>query len=292
MSEEKSKNTITDLPQDTLMKSVEYLLNKDLASFAAVSKGYHGIFKPMLEINKLLLHVARGEQDQAEAMLSNNPDLALASGSVIDLSKRRFANITAFQYALWAMDWHMWRMLLKYLPTPEAAAQARDLKEVGTDYGPHFDLNELPKALNTFIEDYDRWNDVERIHHWCKVVGGAQRLLPAHVVNEYCHPDRSFYPTPTFTDTDTPLPRTRAIYVNKADDEWFSVLYSGGRIGDSFAVARGWRGMPYWVPCGLTAARSDHVALQSLSTVRTQQLTELFVDLSIAPPQEAKQGMR
>ena len=44
--------------------------------------------------------------------------------------------------------------------------------------------------------------------------------------------------------------------------------------------------------CGLTAARSDHVALQSLSTVRTQQLTELFVDLSIAPPQEAKQGMR
>jgi len=234
MSEEKSKNTITDLPQDTLIKSGEYLLNKDLASFAAVSKGYHGIFKPMLEINKLLLHVARGEQDKAENMLRGNPALAWYSGTVTDLSERRFANITAFQYALWAMDWHMWTMLLKYLPKPEAAAQARALEEGGTEYGTHFDLNKLLQALDTYIKHYNSWDEDMLTDHWCKVVGGAQRMLPAHVVNEYCRPDRSFLPTPTFTETSLP------------------------------------------------GAVADLLALQSLSTVRTQQLASLKSELYLA----------
>ena len=73
--------------------------------------------------------------------------MALASGSVIDLSKRRFAKITAFQYALWAMDWHMWTMLLKYLPKPEAAAQAHALEERGTEHDKHFSLTVLTQAF-------------------------------------------------------------------------------------------------------------------------------------------------
>ena len=50
--------------------------------------------------NELLTLVARGEQDQAEAIISGNPMLVLEKGTVTDLSKRTFKEITAFQYAL------------------------------------------------------------------------------------------------------------------------------------------------------------------------------------------------
>ncbi len=56
------------------------------------------------EIAEFLKFVVEGEQDQAEAMLKSNADLALVPGDVMDLSKRKFTNITGFQYALWAFN--------------------------------------------------------------------------------------------------------------------------------------------------------------------------------------------
>ena len=60
------------------------------------------------DVKKFLTFVAEGEQDKAEAMLQNNPALVLVPGDVADLSKRTFKAITGFQYAVWALDWHMW----------------------------------------------------------------------------------------------------------------------------------------------------------------------------------------
>jgi len=279
--------------KDLLGSMTDFLSPKDQASLAQASQGLAGMFRRSPHTGeRFLLYVAQGEQDKAEAMLRSKPALASYSGTVTDLSERRFTNITAFQYALWAMDWHMWTMLLKYLSKPEAAAQARALEEDGTEYGNHFDLNELPQALDTYIKHYNSWDNSMRTKHWCKVVGRAQRQLPAHVVNEYCRLDRSFRHTPTFTETS--LPRTRAIYVNKPDDEWFSVVYSGGRIGDSFAVASSCYGP--WIPESPGAsegyAHGEHRILQSLSSVRTQQLDALLSGLDLDLPAEAKQDMR
>jgi hypothetical protein len=69
------------------------------------------------KIHELLRLVVEGEQDQAEAMIKKDKNLLLAAGRIIDLSGREFERITAFQYALWALDWHMWTMIQKYLPT-------------------------------------------------------------------------------------------------------------------------------------------------------------------------------
>lgn len=60
-----------------------------------------------IEIEKFLMLVATGEQNKAEALLKKNAVLALASGNVTDLSERTFTGITGFQYAVWALDWHM-----------------------------------------------------------------------------------------------------------------------------------------------------------------------------------------
>ena len=63
---------------------------------------------------EFLNHVVKGEQRQAEKLLKKNRHLALASRTVTDPANRTFNNITGFQYAVWALDWHMWSMIQKY----------------------------------------------------------------------------------------------------------------------------------------------------------------------------------
>ena len=255
------------------------------------------------ELSQFLRLVAEGEQDQAEAMLQpgKNPDLVLFPGNVKDLSGRTFEGITGFQYAVWALDSHMWTMLLKYLPTEEARVQAQAfetgpwVRTHGAHAGPQ--LQGLIKALKTYIDNYDAWYKKDsswKIHeqHWQKQVGGAQLLLPAHVINEYCRPDRSFVPCPAFTEPT--LPRTRKI----DEGEWFTATYNGGLLGDKFAVLRldarcgagVWRGSVKGVWAGMRGAgrqsrseavMKEHDAVVSLTKVRVQQRDQLASDLSL-----------
>ncbi len=79
-------------------------------------------------VSKLLQCVAHGQQSQAEQLLkeipvrnshlgcSAKPEWLLVRGDVIDPSGRMFKNITAFEYALWALDSHMYTMMLNCVP--------------------------------------------------------------------------------------------------------------------------------------------------------------------------------
>ncbi len=70
--------------------------------------------------------VARSNRAQATALLDADPGLILQCGTVTDLSGRTFENITALQYAVWALDTYMWQMLIKYIPLKDAADQLKD----------------------------------------------------------------------------------------------------------------------------------------------------------------------
>ena len=91
-------------------------------------------------LNQLLQFVAAGEQEKAEKLIQKDLRLLLLSGAVKDLSGREFKQITAFQYALWAVDWHMWTMIQKYLPKEDQEIQLRELEIRSTAYGKHFTL--------------------------------------------------------------------------------------------------------------------------------------------------------
>jgi ankyrin repeat protein len=255
-------------------------------------------------LGQLLKFVAEGEQDQAEALIRKDSTLLLAAGKVTDLSGRTFENITAFQYALWAMDYHMWTMIQKYLPTEAQAKQHALLESKGTAHGKHFDLQPLLGALKTYIDNAYTWRYSQRAaDQWCKKVGGAQKLLPAHVVNEYCRPDRPFDPCPT--EWTAPLPRTRSVSRSVSffgggsehvdGDSWFSAP----QLGVSFAFYRyqwphatgerdylpdwGWSTSPRvgWV-------HDDLKSLQALWNARTKQL-KLLADTLVVESQSAMQ---
>ncbi len=238
------------------------------------------------ELSQFLRLVAEGEQEQAEAMLQKNRDLVLCAGNVMDLSKRSFENITGFQYAVWALDWHMWTMLKRYLPDDQAAVQLMTTGSWVSTHGLHAGmpggpLDKLSTALKTYLDNYDAWykknKDYQTIEqHWQKEVGGAQLLLPAHVINEYCRPDRPFYPCPAFEEP--MLPRTRKI----SEGEWFTATYNDGKLGENFGVYRGgWRA-PRVIELasgGVYDVLGDQKAVFSLAKVRTQQRDQLASEL-------------
>lgn len=185
-----------------------------------------------VDVTRLLYLVAAGEQEQAETMIDTEPDLLYHRGEVTDLSGRKFENITAFQYAVWALDWHMWKMIQNYLPVEEQQTQAKEFRT--GDWVKNHDVT-ATKIIQNLINALQR--DVESCNkYWredtMKRVGAEQLCLPIHVINEYCRPDRSFAPTTNFLES--PLPRTRIVAMNLngslRESDWFSSEL-GGRNG-------------------------------------------------------------
>jgi hypothetical protein len=161
--------------------------------------------------------------------------------------ERQFKNVTAFQYAVWALDVSMWRMLRSYLDQfpGEIQAQAKPflLDEPGlTRHGRsanHY-FQRLINALETYIGmmsiaygyDEDHYK-----HHWIQTVGAAQLLLPMHALNEYCHPTRSFEPCPDFNQQ-IPLLRSRKISLDEDHADILSSTWDKGGLGSKFASLR------------------------------------------------------
>lgn len=282
------KDKQEELKADMNDAEEEYELFRHLISLAP-NFASSGLDTRMIE--QLLKLVVEGEQDQAEALIKKDPQLLLATGNIIDLSGRSFENITAFQYALWAMDYHMWTMIQKYLPVEVQAKQYTLLECKGTAHGRHYDIKPLFDALKVFIDNAEQWNyDQRAVEQWCKEVGRAQSLLPVHVVNEYCRPDRSFASYPI--DWESELPRTKTVWVLQdskwcsknryIEDSWYKLP-----LGSSLACCQWW-GRPGVTSCWcgnvitwyiLSATGIDYIALQALWHARTQQLKRLIYNL-------------
>ena len=258
---------LTDLPIDITLRSLgDYLTEKEKLTLAAVSHTTQGLFQPgRLEkmVNKLLLQVMHGEQEKAEKILKIHPELLTMTGTATDYSGRTFTT-TAFQYALWAMDTHMCRMILDAI-TPGSTGdtlradlirQYEELETNGVTYEQegqthtnqhHFSFSPLITALQYYVDHVNDWyqnnNWAEIERQWCTKVGLAQRDVPAHVAQEYCHPTRSFYPTPNFNDG---LERSLTFYnyKNNTDMQWWPCRGSSSSVlGVDFGISREWMGV-------------------------------------------------
>ena len=243
----------------------DFLSPNDRQALAATSKRNYGLFhkKPIGErlVAKLLLFVARGEEDKARQILERSPELLCRRGNVTDYSMRTFYDISAFQYALWALDTGMQRMIMNVIPEGAAGhalwveliAQDAALEDEGITYTlngethmnqHHFDFGIIIRPLEYYVNNFERWDNENPMNltaiqeAWCKGVGGAQVLVPVHVANEYCHPTRSFYPTPAFNE---PAPRVTEFhnYMTNEDMNWWPTAGSSAVVlGVDFAIFR------------------------------------------------------
>ncbi len=294
-----------------------FLTPKDQRAIANCCKQTRANFNTASLGSMLCTHVAKGNQSTVEAMLRKYPDLLLDRGDVTDYSDRTFKNITAFQYALWALDRHMWEAILKNVPeVPDGNEFRKDLlqqylqvEDEGLTYTlngqtikgeQHFDFQPLIQALQTQADYYTQWytqwpgaeiNDHwdEMNNHWRTGVGGAQRLVPMHVVNHYCN-QTPFVPTPTFKEAALKRTQTFNTWVYARKESWFFPRRRAGesRLGVDFAIYKSsgmgcaWgREQPGdWTPWSLCAG--DRAAVNALCEVRTTEFGELKLRLEQA----------
>ncbi|MCX7116921.1 MAG: hypothetical protein NTW94_03270, partial [Legionellales bacterium] len=180
---------------------------------------------PTFQMRQFLPGVAKGKQNEADALLTassgNKQVLLRTPGVFTDYSGRTF-NCTAYEYAYWAKDTHMCRMLERHMDDETKAYMLARIDEIerldeatgqpiGLVYSQagqehrsaHFGFTPLKEAYQRYLAGYDAWSAAQNWDAmkaaWMEV-GIAQRDMPVHVVNEYCHPDRSFSPRPEFNE--------------------------------------------------------------------------------------------
>ena len=257
---------------------------------------------PSFQARHFLHEVAKGKQEEADALLTTTPantqTLLRTPGIFTDYSGRTF-NCTAYEYAYWAKDTHMCRMLESHMDEETKAFMAARIDEmeridaatgqpVGLVYqqagqehrSAHFDFTPLKEAYQRYFAGYDAWYDAQ---NWAAMeaawwdVGKAQRNVPAHVAQEYCRPDRSFDPRPEFNEATLPRVLTFYNWTTGRDDSWFPLAASNSGLGFDFALMRGGltmgRGLRTMRGTRVCSRRGDLAAITRLDEVRTDDLT-------------------
>ena len=271
-----------------------------------------------MQLRDVLNHVARGEQAELELLLQSSPEAApqllLAAGAFTDYSGRTF-NCTAYEYAYWAKDTHMCRMLEAHMDENTKAAmlvKVTAIDTVGLTYeqhghdvahSTHFDMTPLKTALQNYVNGFDAWNTANNYDAmraaWMQV-GLAQRDLPVHVVNEYCRPDRSFDPLPAFNEDKLPRVLTYYNFNSGLDVPLFPLVVSGSSgLGVDFALV--WRGLAvarvsasHGLGCSVLSAGCcvDLAAICRLDVVRTDDLKQSLEILGKPEDLEHAPGFR
>lgn len=282
------KKIHTEEQFDALLKKLPPEQKKELMESPIVAK---------LQVPKFLHCVARGQQKEAEDLLKANPNahFLLQAEPFTDYSGRTF-NCTAYEYAYWAKDKHMCRMLEKYMDEDtkaEMLKRCKAIEAVGLVYtqhdktvtgSKHFDFAPLIKAYDDYVKGYEKWSYDERVAAWMKV-GLAQRDVPAHVIDEYCRPDRSFDPVPDFNESDLPRNGTYYNWQAETDVRLFPLVISSTEgLGVNFALYRGAPRTWAAVEGGGRAARLDLAAVSHLDKVRTEDLKQSLENLEPKDP--------
>ena len=236
-------------------------------------------------------------------------------GDVTDPSGREFEEITAFQYALWALDWHMWTMMLEFMSNETLYCQIEEQEDITekSGYGKHFSFDGIIKVLENYNEQYGK---AIATSIWKGEVGYQQKFFPAHVVNEYCRPDIAFSPghkgLRSFEESTLP----RKVKHSCWNGNWWEAKYNGAatselsnqehletgyklgenRQGKGWAIHRGWadNGPGPWeqgLPIGCInkpTAEVELAAMKKLADTRLKQYNSLKTTFS----KETSVGLR
>jgi hypothetical protein len=316
-------NRLGTLPMELVEKVASNLTQQDVDAWAGSNRQTYSIFggrNRLLNriLDKFLKCTAYGQQDKAERLLDDvfngQPEKIQAAlqyqGKFTDYSGRTFINCTAYEYAYWAKDTYMCRMLERHMDDETKAymlARINEIERIDTTTGQpvglvysqggiehrsaHFDLTPLISALQRYVGGYVNWNRYEREAAWMEV-GRAQRDIPVHVLNEYCHPHRSFHPRPKFNEKRLPRNIRFNQYTYDSGEPFFPLVIPDNRglggsfhlIGREFGLIRGGFGASaharnFIDPPRLWHVASDLAAVSHLDEVKNRELTQLHENL-------------
>ena len=194
------------------------------------------------EIQTLLTWVTDGHLIAVEKLLKKNVSLGVCTGTVTDRSNRTFKNITALQYAAWSLDEEMCDLMMNYMGKHNSAMQLKALYDEPnrySDHGTHYDIKPLIEKTQTYLENYDRWNNEQRCQYWQKEVGGEQRKCPAWLIYAWSEEGKDV----AWVKQGFSKKKVKREYDKNRLEWWFTQQYNDGRgVGSAWAVDRGLAG--------------------------------------------------
>ena len=224
-------NRLGTLPVELLDRVGKHLTPQHRRELAATDRRMHSVFHQSNLHAKFLECVAYGQQDKAEKLLSQvfqgqpaRIQAALLHQGTLTTYAGETFNCSAYEYAYWAKDTHMCRMLERYMDEETKAQMLTRIDAIevnglafqqnGQEHrSAHFDFTPLKEAYQRYLNGYHAWYAAQ---NWAAMdaawwdIGKAQRNVPAHVAQEYCRLDRSFDPRPLFNEAT--LPRVLTFY--------------------------------------------------------------------------------
>lgn len=260
------------------------------------------LFQPDLDelnpLQMLLQSVVRGEEEEADGLLTTHPELLLKRGTITDDSGRTFKNTSAYEYAYWAYDKDMCRMLERHMDANTATIiheRCLDIDKNGLTYEQrgvviehscHFDLTPLKSALQKYVNGHDHWvatqNMTARVAAWM-AVGRAQRDVTVYVANMYCRFVRATLPMDV-ANKDI-LPRNLKFYDREGGraKSWFPLVDSASSgLGINYAIIRfTTSAMALDVPHAVEFPRRDLEAVSHLDEAITNELTQSRENLAL-----------
>jgi len=292
---------LSSLPREIAQETAKHLSEADRVNLGSGSRGMRSMYQEKPLLDKFLQRVAYGMQDKVEQIFTlvyrdNAAKIQEAlryQGQFTDYSGRTF-NCSAYEYAYWAKDTHMRRMLERYMDEETKAiilARITTNAEIGLSYQqngaehrtPHFDLTPLKEAYQRYLSNFNAWyaaNKWRAIAAAWLAVGLAQRDVPVHVAQEYCRPDRSFHPCPEFNEASLPRVLTFTNWETPRGGFWFPLPGPSSGLGYDFSFFRGPDREELaacdgaWARKWSNGPRFDAAAITRLDEVRTAQLTQ------------------
>jgi hypothetical protein len=194
----------------------------------------------------------------AEELLKLSPEFLLEKGDVRDWAGRKFSEVSAFQYVVWAGDVRMLKMMLSCIPDTEKGAQIKaglvqqytedngliytflqpDLDAAGIPVGTthevtlgekqrHFNVKPLLEAYENYICNHSGRTEDENNAYWTRWIGFLQRQLPVHLLQRYC----------AVSNWANVLPKRSMVFYHQRTQEETS-LFSAADFGVDFALMR------------------------------------------------------
>ncbi len=197
------KDNLSNVSTDCTFLIGDYLGNT--SPLVGTSRRFHGLFQTHCTSTALLSYVVKGMRDKASEM--PHTKLLLCKKTVTDYAGRRFKNITAYQYALWAFDLATVRMIEEKAchemgPVGDVIRanllnQRKELKEKGITYTlkgeeyceTEYNPTALFDAYQTFIDNHDAQmaaKEFKELNNALLAIGAQQRLMPMNVLQAMC----------------------------------------------------------------------------------------------------------
>ena len=157
------------LPENLQVEIFNNFNIQEKSNLASANQNCYQLFSNYIYAQKLIMLVAHGDEDNAASLLDRLPNLSLVQGDITDYSGRTFKNITAYEYAYWARDWHMCDMLAAHMNTEQKRRMSNlvdAIEQHGLTYiqngetknSKHFSLDSLKAAYANYLLVYDHLN--------------------------------------------------------------------------------------------------------------------------------------